>query len=181
MIRQVNKITAGLQRRLRLLVSRGVVNIVNDALKTQNLQVSLLADETADDVERFQNYGHTSVPPSGSEAIVLSVGGKRQHLVAVVVDDKTSRLGGLIAGDSAVYHLEGHHVLLTENGVVRIVCKRLEVVAEEEIVFDTPLTRFTGDTDTVGVSSAKNHKSGEISGIDHTHREHDGPSTGKPQ
>ncbi|WP_232217427.1 phage baseplate assembly protein domain-containing protein [Xenorhabdus cabanillasii] len=35
------------------------------------IQVSLLAEETADDVERFQNYGYTSVPPAGSV---------RQHL-----------------------------------------------------------------------------------------------------
>ncbi|MFB9087672.1 phage baseplate assembly protein [Erwinia tracheiphila] len=65
MIRQINKITAGLQRRLRLLISRGVVNMANDSLRTQNLQVTMLADETADDVERFQNYGHSSVPPGG--------------------------------------------------------------------------------------------------------------------
>ncbi|KMW74990.1 phage baseplate protein [Photorhabdus luminescens subsp. luminescens] len=180
MINQINKLTASIQRRVRLLISRGVVNIVNDSLKQQNLQVSLLADEAADDVERFQNYGHSSVPPAGSEAIVLSVSGVRQHLVAIAVDNKNSRMGKLKAGDSALYHLEGHHVLLTENGVVRIQCKRLEVMADE-IVFDTPQTRFTGNVDIKGVSSAANHMSGSTSGKDHIHTEHDGYSTSKPQ
>ncbi|EYU13602.1 phage baseplate assembly protein V [Photorhabdus aegyptia] len=180
MINQLNKLIASLQRRVRLLISRGVVNIVNDSLKRQNLQVSLLADEAADDVERFQNYGHSSVPPVGSEAIVLSVSGVRQHLVAIAVDNKNSRMGKLKAGDSTLYHLEGHHVLLTENGVVRIQCKRLEVVADE-IVFDAPQTRFTGNVDIKGVSTADNHMSGSTSGKDHIHTEHDGYSTSKPR
>ncbi|EOI6482053.1 phage baseplate assembly protein V [Yersinia enterocolitica] len=180
MIRQINKVTAGFQRRLRLMISRGVVNIINDGLKTQNLQVSMLADETADDVERFQNYGHSSVPPAGSEAIILSVGGIRQHLVAIAVDDKNSRLGSLESGDSAVYHLEGHKILLTKDGVIKIVCKRLEVVAEDEILFDSPQTRFSGDVDIVGVSKASDHQSNGISGAGHTHPEHDGHNTGGP-
>ncbi|AXF74872.1 phage baseplate assembly protein V [Erwinia tracheiphila] len=181
MIRQINKITAGLQRRLRLLISRGVVNMANDSLRTQNLQVTMLADETADDVERFQNYGHSSVPPVGSEAIVLSVGGIRQHLVAIAVDDKNSRLGNLEPGDSAVYHLEGHRIVLTKDGVIKIACKRLEVVAEDEILFDSPQTRFTGDVDIVGISQASDHLSGGISGANHIHPEHDGYSSGGPK
>ena len=181
MIAQFNKFTASIGRRLRLLVNRGVVNHVSDGLKQQNLQVSLLAEETADDVERFQNYGHTSVPPAGSEAIVLAVGGVRQHLVAVSVDNKSSRLTGLKAGDSAVYHLDGHNILLTEDGVIRVTCKRLEFVVEEETVFDCPQTRFTGSVDILGVSTAENHMSGTSSGKDHTHDEHDGYSTGKPK
>lgn len=181
MINELNRFMASMGRRLRLLVNRGVVNNVSDSLKQQNLQVSLLAEETADDVERFQNYGHTSVPPGGSEAIVLAVGGVRQHLVAVAVDNKGSRLTGLTSGDSAVYHLEGHNVLLTKDGVIRVTCKRLEFVVEEETVFDCPQTRFTGDVDILGVSTAQNHMSGSTSGKDHTHDEHDGYSTGKPK
>ncbi|EMA7647477.1 phage baseplate assembly protein V [Yersinia enterocolitica] len=180
MIRQINKVTAGFQRRLRLMISRAVVNIINDGLKTQNLQVSMLADETADDVERFQNYGHSSVPPAGSEAIILSVGGIRQHLVAIAVDDKNSRLGSLESGDSAVYHLEGHKILLTKDGVIKIVCKRLDVVAEDEIVFDSPQTRFLGEVDILGVSKARDHQSNGISGAGHTHPEHDGYDTKGP-
>lgn len=157
-----------------------MVNFVNDSLKQQNLQVSLLADETADDVERFQDYGHTSVPPAGSEAIVLSVGGVRQHLVAIAVDNRSVRLGNLKEGDSALYHLEGHKILLTEDGVICIECKKLEVVAEES-VFDCPQTQFLGDVEIMGVSKAQDHKSGNKSGKNHIHEEHDGYNTGKPK
>lgn len=180
MIAQFNKFTASISRRIRLLVSRGVVNFVNDSLKQQNLQVSLLADETADDIERFQNYGHTSVPPAGSEAIVLSVGGVRQHLVAIAVDSRGVRLGNLESGDSALYHLEGHNILLTKDGVIRIECKKLEVVAEES-VFDCPQTQFLGDVKIMGISEAQDHQSDGKSGKDHTHEEHDGYNTSKPK
>ncbi|MDQ9532058.1 phage baseplate assembly protein, partial [Serratia marcescens] len=45
-----------INRRLRLMVDRAVVRIVTDSLGRQTLQVQSLADETNDNVERFQNY-----------------------------------------------------------------------------------------------------------------------------
>lgn len=120
----INRIIAPLKRGLQLLVSRAVVSVVNDAYARQNLQLRLQSDEVADDVERFQNYGHYSVPKAG-EAIVVSVGSKRSHLVAVVVDDKSVRPAGLIAGDSVLYHLEGHQLRLTENGEAILSCKKI--------------------------------------------------------
>ncbi|WP_143188236.1 phage baseplate assembly protein V, partial [Citrobacter freundii] len=85
----------GIGRRLRLLVDRAVVRIVTDSLGRQNLQIQSLADSTNDDVERFQNYGLTSVPPVGSEALILAVGGRREGLVAIAVEDKRCRPKGL--------------------------------------------------------------------------------------
>lgn len=55
-----------LMSRVANMVSRAVVRRADDAGKLQTLQVDALADETRG-VERFQNYGLTSVPPSGSE------------------------------------------------------------------------------------------------------------------
>ncbi|OCG27181.1 phage baseplate protein [Gilliamella sp. HK2] len=178
-----------LQRKIKLLVSRAVVNIVTDSLKQQNMQINLLDGETADDVERFQNYGHTSVPPAGSEAIVLSVGGKRQHLVAVVVDSKSSRLKDLKSGDSALYHLDGHYLLLTEEQLVNLVCKNLHAKADEKILFETQQTQFTGNVDIIGgdskasgTSTAADHISGDISFLNHVHYcEKCGSTTSKPQ
>lgn len=165
-----------LKRKIQLLVSRAVVNIVTDSLKQQNMQINLLDGETADDVERFQNYGHTSVPPAGSEAIVLSVGGKRQHLVAVVVDSKCSRLKDLKSGDSALYHLEGHYFILTEQQLAQLICKNFHVKADDVILFETPQTQFTGNVDiiggnstTSGTSTAEDHISSGISFLNHVH------------
>ena len=52
-MRDVQKQLSPLHRRLRLIADRAIVSLVTDALQRQNLQLRLLADETADDVERF--------------------------------------------------------------------------------------------------------------------------------
>lgn len=167
MVQALNKFLSPIKRSLKLMVSRAVVSIVSDAFQRQNLQLAIYDDEIVDDVERFQNYGHSSVP-RGGEAIVLSVGGKRSHLVAIVVDDKEARPTNLKAGDSVLYHFEGHHLLLTEDGEAILTCKKFTTNAEE-IVFDSPQTQFTGNVDIVGISRAADHQSGSVSGKDHTH------------
>ncbi len=111
---------APLKRRVMLMVSRGVVSLVNDGLKLQGLQVELLAGEVADDVERFQEYGFTSVPASGAEVIALAVGGNRSHLVVIACDDRRYRPGGMVAGEVAVYAKFGSKIVLKASGDVEI-------------------------------------------------------------
>ena len=101
-----------LAQRLRLIVSRGVVELVNDTLKMQSMQVTLLSDETQDDVERFQDYGITCVPFDDAEVLVMSVGGDRSHAVVVRADDRRHRPKGLVAGDVCLYTDKGERVYL---------------------------------------------------------------------
>ncbi|HHF5251804.1 TPA: phage baseplate assembly protein V [Haemophilus influenzae] len=170
----LNKVLAPLKRGLKSLISRAVVSIVTDSFSRQNLQVRLQADEVVDDVERFQNYGHSSVP-MGGEAIVLSVGGKRSHLVAIVVEDKGVRPTALKPGDSVLYHAEGHQLLLTQNGEAILTCKKFTVNADE-INFDAPQTQFAGDVTMIGTSTAADHLSNGKSGANHDHEK----GVGKP-
>lgn len=115
-------------RRLRLMVDRAIVRMVSDSLDRQNLQIQSLADATDDDVERFQNYGFTSVPPDGSEAIVLAVGGRRDGLVAIAVEDKRCRPRGLKPGDVRLYHQDGKsHITLKKGGIIEITGEQLNV------------------------------------------------------
>ncbi|HHE3594935.1 TPA: phage baseplate assembly protein V [Pasteurella multocida] len=171
----LNRVLAPIKRSLKLLVNRGVMSFVSDEHKRQNLQIRLQSDEVIDDAERFQNYGFSSVPTAG-EVIALEVGGKRSHIAVLVVDDKGVRPAGLKAGDVVVYHQEGHCFLLTEQGEVILTCKKFTVRAEQEVLFETPQTRFSGDVDIVGQSTAKDHVSGGISGKDHDHER----GVGKP-
>lgn len=175
----LNRVLAPLKRGLKSMVSRAVVSIVMDSFARQNLQVRLQADEVADEVERFQNYGFSSVPKAG-EAIVVSVGGKRSHLVAVVVDDKSCRPSGLKSGDVVVYHSEGHQLLFTENGEAILSCKKFTVQASDSILFDTPQTQFSGNVSIMGQSTATDHVSGGVSGKNHTHTGDSGGKTGLP-
>lgn len=108
----INRALAPVVRRLRLMVSKGVVELVNDGLKMQGLQVSLLSDELSDDVERFQDYGITSVPFTGAEVLFLSVGANRSHGVVVSVADRRYRPKDLVEGDVCLYTDKGERVYL---------------------------------------------------------------------
>ncbi|SNT07898.1 phage baseplate assembly protein V [Pseudomonas segetis] len=104
-------------RRMRLLVSRGVLKLVDDAQSLQSVQVTLLGESPAW-AERFQSYGLTSNPHPGAEGIVASVGGARAHLVAIAVDDRRYRLASLKTGEVALYDDLGQSVHLTRDGIV---------------------------------------------------------------
>ncbi len=113
--------TAPLQRRLMLMVGRAVIEAVDDGQKVQVLQLSLLADEVRDEVERFQEYGFTSVPPKGAEAILVCVAGDRAHGIVIATDDRRYRPKGLAEGESAMWTKDhGKRVHAKSNGEVHI-------------------------------------------------------------
>jgi phage baseplate assembly protein V len=126
--------------RIANLVSRAIVKRVDDGKKVQALQLGLLHDETRDNVERFQNYGFTSVPLAGAEAVVLFVGGYRDHGLTVMVDDRRYRLTGLAAGEVAIYTDEGDRVVLQRGGTIT-------VTASTKVVVDAPLVELSGNTE----------------------------------
>ncbi len=91
MIRQLNKFVAPLKRRVMLMFGRGVVRMINNGLKMQALQITLLNGETRANVERFQDYGVSSHPLPGAEVVYGCVGGNRDHVIALKVDDRRYR------------------------------------------------------------------------------------------
>lgn len=171
-MRDVQKLMAPMMRRLRLIADRAVVTMVTDSLQRQGLQLKVLADETADDVERFQNYGHTSVPPVGSEAIVLGIGGARAGLVAIAVEDKSVRPKDLEAGDNCLYHLEGHRIILRKDGLLELEAKTVIINASEKLTMITPDTEIQGPLHVTGpISSDEDVTAGDISLSGHDHEE----------
>jgi hypothetical protein len=89
--------------RVDVMITRAVVQLVNDKLKTQRVQLTILdEDHPTPNVEHFQPYGLSFSPPAGSEAIALAVGGARSHTIAICVQhpderpkDNPPRTGGL--------------------------------------------------------------------------------------
>ena len=121
-----------LERRIKQIASRAVIKLVNDSLKLQELQIVGLSGETLDGVERFQEYGFTSHPQSGAEAITLSVGGNRSHAVIVAVDDRRYRLKGLEAGEVALYDDLGQKIVLKRD--------RIEVESPKVVVISDDIS-----------------------------------------
>ena len=127
-MRDIVRLLTPVWRRLRLIVSRGVVRLSDDGRKLQGVQMDLLAGETAA-MERFQQYGFTCRPLDGAEAIALAVGGSRGHLVAIAVDDRRHRMKNLQNGEVALYTDEGDYIYMKRGRIVKVnVGQDLEVV-----------------------------------------------------
>ncbi|EEG08222.1 phage baseplate assembly protein V [Pseudogulbenkiania ferrooxidans] len=147
-------------QKLRLMVARGIVNLVNDAGGLQQLQVGALEDEVGDEVERVQNFGQTSHPPRGSVPVMVAVAGSRDHLVAVAVDDEASRPRNLQPGESATYNAHGVLFLFDQNGNATLTCKNFTVNASEGVQVNTPLATFSQAATVNGLFSYKAGMSG---------------------
>lgn len=104
-------------RRMRLMISRGVLQMADDGQRMQSVQVTLLGESPAW-AERFQNYGFTSVPNGGAEALVVSVGGARAHLAVIAIDDRRYRMSSMKNGEVAIHDDQGQCVHLTRDGIV---------------------------------------------------------------
>ncbi|MEQ8585161.1 MAG: phage baseplate assembly protein V [Thalassobaculaceae bacterium] len=118
--RAISRLTGPLRRRIANTVGRAIIRLVDDATRTQLVQLTALADETHDRVERFQEYGFTSRPHPGAHAILVALGGNRTHAVVVGVEDPRYRLFDLETGEVALYtdedQLPGGHALIFRRG-----------------------------------------------------------------
>lgn len=109
-----------LTMRVNALISRSVINLVNDSLETQRLQLTILADEVVPDVEHLEPYGMSFVPPVGSDALALGVKGMRSHTVAICAHAHGERPTGNPPRTGGLYQSGAFLVFLDENGVVHI-------------------------------------------------------------
>lgn len=132
-----------LANRVRLTVGRAVLAVVNDALKLQSVQVQLLEGEVRDDAEHFQHYGFTSVPFAGAEGIALAVGGSRDHVLMINIDDRRYRLKALQNGEVALYTDEGDKIVMKRGN-------QIEVTAGVKVTLVTPLVEATGNLQVAG-------------------------------
>jgi len=123
--RAVAKLIAPLKRKVSLMVGRAVLKAVDDSKKVQTVKAALLSDEVSEDVERYQEYGFSSVPFAESEAVVVFVGGNRAHGIVVATDDRARRPKNLTEGDVVLY---------TDKGV-RL---KLDTTADEVLLGSSP-------------------------------------------
>jgi phage baseplate assembly protein V len=148
-LNDVLKLIRPVSIRVANLVSRAVVQLVKDSSQIQEVQISGLDTETRDDIERFQNYGFTSVPHAGSEAVVLFVGGRRDHGLAIAVDDRRYRIGNLKSGEVAVYTDQGDSIVIKRGGTI-------EVTAATKVIVNSPAVELAGNTNPIAKGDTLN-------------------------
>jgi len=126
-----------LGRRVSMLVTRARLALVDDTKKLQQVQVELLADETKDKVERFQQYGCTSHPLAGAEVVTVFLGGGRDHGIVLAIDDRRYRLTELEPGDVALYNDTGAKIVIGRDRTITIDCDVRHEESSEEVTIKT--------------------------------------------
>lgn len=120
MFREVKPILSSLSQRLRLVVSKAILDVVDDSTPLQTCKIGLYDDEVDEGVERIQEYGFSSVPPKGSEAVAFEVGGSRDQLLVLGTDSHDFRPVGGLSGEACMYTQFGHLIKLASDGSVMI-------------------------------------------------------------
>ena len=118
---------------------RGTLNLVKSADGIQKVQVSGLADETLQDVEFMQQFGLTSVPPAGTQVVVLPIGGTTSHSIVVATENGSYRVKGLQGGEVAVYDESGSSIVLKKGKLIEIDCDVLKITAATKVDISSPL------------------------------------------
>lgn len=126
-----------IRRRLSMMAARAVVRLINDGESRQRLQVEILKGELRDGVERAQNYGFTSHPLAGCDAVIVCTGGAREQSIAVVVDDRRYRLK-MQPGEVAIYDDLGN--------AVKLLREKVHVVGMQEVHVEAPTVRIGATT-----------------------------------
>ena len=109
-----------LVNRVANMVARAVLKLVDDSQGLQVVQVEVLNGETREGVERIQNYGFSAVPPEGAEAVLVSVGGRRDHALVIAMEHRAYRIRNQESGEVAIYDVNGSTVVLKANGDIEI-------------------------------------------------------------
>lgn len=128
--------------RVNHMIGRAVVTFINDSTQLQELEITLLANESWKNVERFQDYGFTSHPHPEAEAIALFPGGNREHGIVIRVDDRRYRIKALTQGEVAIFDDQGQSIQLKRAGIT--------VVAK-----DVTVTELTGGGTTCNLTANK--------------------------
>jgi phage baseplate assembly protein V len=143
---QLTTFVEPLKRRILLMTAKALVKAVNDAGGIQTMQITALAEESRD-VERYQDYGLSTHPPTGSQGIILFLGGDRSHGIAIKVDDPATRKKGLTQGEVALYTDEGDYLWLKRNREALLRANKFNVIGSSETLMDLVIDSLTEISD----------------------------------
>lgn len=126
----LQRVLTPIKNRISLMAGRALLNIIDDSGGLQVVQLSALAGETREKVSRFQNFGFTSNPPAGSEAIILSLGGQRESMVVIATESRDARFKNLAAGESAQYSADGASFALKTGKKAEMIISKLKITGD---------------------------------------------------
>ena len=147
MMRTIAKMLAPLKRMIMLMIGRCVLTAVDDSGGLQTLQLKIYG-RPVEDVERMQDFGVSSVPMEGFEAIYAHLGGSASHPVVLAVVDRDCRPVDQPAGSTILYNAFGDQVRVLDGKVV---------VASDEVLLGESAVRKLIDERMIDVYNLHTH------------------------
>lgn len=142
-------------RRLQMMVGRGRVLFIDDSGDAQIAQVQMNGLEVPNDRFRMAEFGFSSNPPPGSDAVVLHLTGERKSGVVLGTNHQASRPRSLGTGETMLYSQDGKFIYLTASGGIVVEAKGQAVTVQDATVvtikaaskvrLETPRFECTGD------------------------------------
>lgn len=143
-LEMLNRLLMPIKRSLSILIAKALLTAITDGDKEiQIVQVDLGNDQATSDVERVQNFGFTSHPKEGAQAIVLSIGGNRDHQIVIVVDDSRFR-PSVAEGDAAMYNSDGLLIELKKKEILMGDGKQTTLTPLDGVVTGQTIDSLTG-------------------------------------
>lgn len=109
--------------RVQSQITRGRISYVDDSGVVQEVQVKMNALDLPSYRYRVPEFGLTSNPPTGSDAIVAHVAGDRTTGVVLGTNHQPSRPTGLQPGETMLYSQDGKSVYITAAGGIVVEAK----------------------------------------------------------
>lgn len=116
----MNQLINELKRKILLAVGIGILRIIDDTKKIQKCQISLMDNETHSGVDRYQEYGFSSVPLPGAQAVAVSIAGSRDNSIIIATEDGRYRPLNLNAGEVVIYNQFGDKIIIKQNRTIEI-------------------------------------------------------------
>ena len=89
-----------------------------DATGSQHLaKLKGLKGEELDKVPRIKEFGFSSRPPAGAEAMILALGGRSDRAMVLGIDHKDHGPRDLGVGQTAIYDAHGNVISLVEREI----------------------------------------------------------------
>ncbi|WP_242183075.1 phage baseplate assembly protein [Sphingomonas sp. CARO-RG-8B-R24-01] len=136
--------------RILNFIGIGRASLVDDSQDVQTVQLTEgaagngSAPRVTDGVQRVTEFGFTSVPPDGTEVIVIRRNGDRGNSIAIATSHRASRPRDLAKGDVAIYDSRGRIIKLTADGI------EIHAAGSTVKVTDAAKVRCECDVETTG-------------------------------
>lgn len=151
--RQINAAIRPLRRRVDNMVLLGKTLLINDD-KTPAVQLLTVNEEVINDARYFQDYGHYSMPPLGSEAALAKIQGNPGNVFVLKIGNRELRFKGLNSGEVAIADDSGCYIHLKNGGNMDVVAPETVTATSKIVNIKSKNTVITANTATIKAQTA---------------------------